>query len=243
MTKLSQIVSVETGVSSDFKRDFDNVRQLSHLDHVLNGFRRTYQKAHDDGDDYPSESARVQTTVPELNEQVRKLLTRLLDVTATKDWANTEARADLIVDGQILVPQVPATYLLWVEKRLDDLRNYLARLPVLDPADDWSFNDQQGFWETNAVETAKTRKVPKAMTLYAATPEHPAQVEKFNVDEVIGTWTMVKRSGAIPATERRRLVERVTRLIEAVRMARQQANTTDVEDVLVGKVLLDYVFA
>jgi hypothetical protein len=44
-------------------------------------------------------------------------LTRLFDVTPTKDWANCEARADVKVDGRVLVPDVPVAYLLFLEKQ------------------------------------------------------------------------------------------------------------------------------
>lgn len=45
----------------------------------------------------------------------------LFDVTATKDWANCEARADVTVDGWVLVSAVPVSCLLFLEKRLTDI--------------------------------------------------------------------------------------------------------------------------
>ena len=47
-------------------------------------------------------------------------LTQLFDVTATKDWANCEARADITVDGRALLRDVPVSYLLFLEKQLTE---------------------------------------------------------------------------------------------------------------------------
>jgi len=169
-------------------------------------------------------------------------LTRLLDVTATKDWANTAARADVAVDGRTILADVPVTYLLFLEKQLVDLRTFIGKLPVLDAAESWTFDEAQDCYATGAVETTKTRKVPRNHVKAEATKEHPAQVEVYYEDVTVGWWRTVKFSGALPATRVHELLARVERLQEAVKFAREAANAAEVTDRHVGRAVLDYVF-
>jgi len=242
MTKLSQIVAVEKGVKSRATRDFTTAHRLAGTPQPLSGISRSYQPRADDGETLPSESTRVQHTIHEINEQVERTLTRLFDVTATKDWANTTAKADIKVGDTVLVADVPVPYLLFLEKQLTDLRTYVEALPTLDPSEVWVPDDSPGVYRTNPIQTTRTRKVPRNHVRAEATKEHPAQVDVFTEDVVIGDWTVIKRSGALSEGERAGLVERVDDLQNAVKYAREQANSADIVDVKVGETLLDYVF-
>jgi thioredoxin-like negative regulator of GroEL len=52
----------------------------------------------------------------------------------------------------------------------------------------------------------------------------------------------VRFSGALPATEVRAMLERVTKLREAVKMAREAANGIETTDQHVGEAVLGYLF-
>ena len=43
-----------------------------------------------------------------------------LNIEAERDWANCDAKADIEVDGAVLIAQAPSTFLLHLEKRLSD---------------------------------------------------------------------------------------------------------------------------
>jgi hypothetical protein len=241
VTKLSQIVAVEKGVKSRANRDFTNAHRSTQVPVALSGIARVYTPRADDGERLPSEATRVQYTVEDVNDQVVKSLTRLFDVTATKDWANTTATADVVVDDEVLVEGAPVTFLLFLEKQLADLRTYVEALPTLDPTEVW-VPDSGGVWRTEPTQTTRTRKVPRNHVLAEATPEHPAQVQVYMEDVVIGDWTTIKRSGAAHEDRRTELVDRVDRLQQAVKFAREQANSTDVVDQRVGAAVLGYLF-
>jgi len=244
MTKLNQLIAVEKGVRSKTTRELTEAHRLSQNADVLSGVTRTYQPRDDDGERLPGESTLVQVTVEDLNERVRKTLTRLFDVTATKDRANTVAVANVKVDGQVLLADVPVTYLLFLEKQLVGLRTYVLKLATLDPAFKWEAAPEagEGRWRTAPVNTTKTKKVPKTMVLYEATKEHPAQVTSYTEDVVIGDWTTVRFSGAVTQERKQELLERVDKLAEAVKFAREEANGTDVSDFKVGDDVFDYLF-
>ena len=166
----------------------------------------------------------------------------MFDVTATKDVANGLARADVVVEGTILLSQVPVTYLLFLEKQLVDLHTFVKKLPVLDASETWVFDQSADCWSTEPVQTVKTKKIPRNHVKAEATEHHPAQVDVYYEDVVVGHWRTVKFSGALPAKRVNELVERVEKLQQAVKYAREEANNLEVQDVKVGASVLNYVF-
>jgi hypothetical protein len=243
MSKLNQIVAVEKGIKGAAQRAVTNAyHDVQHGEGPMSGLTRTYQPRSEVGDQLPAESTKVQFTVQDKIDEVYTSLVRLFDVTATKDWGNAEATADIVVDGNTLLADVPPTYLLFLEKYLVDVRTFLSKLPLLDPAAVWRQDETTGLYRSEPVKTTRTRKVPQAHVLYEATDRHPAQVESFTVDEIVGEYTLTKFSGAIPKAHRDQLVERADKLVKAVKFAREEANTTIVEDKQVGDDLLGYIF-
>jgi len=243
MTKLSQIIAVEKGVKSDATRRFTDLHRDVQKAPLLSGLSRSYQPRDEDGDALPAESTKVQVNAEDVLTETAAVLTRLFDVTATKDHANTAARADVMVDGEPIVRDVPVTYLLFLEKQLTDLHTFVAKLPVLDPAEDWLPDPNRGCYATAPVKTVRSKKVPRNHVVAEATKEHPAQVQVYMEDIPAGDWTTVKFSGALPAERARILLERVTRLQAAVKYAREEANGTVVTDQHVGEAVFGYLFA
>ncbi|GAA3422693.1 hypothetical protein [Streptosporangium vulgare] len=130
-TKLNQILAVEKGVKSDTQRKVTDAYHTIQKNALLSGLSRTYQPIDDEGERLPPESTRVQVQGEDLLKQVGAALTRLFDVTATKDWANCTARADVKVDGSTLLEDVPVTYLLFWRSSWSTCTPFIAKLPVL----------------------------------------------------------------------------------------------------------------
>lgn len=241
-SRLSQIIAVEKGAKTDVYAQFSKAHHDLQKVGPLSGISRTYQKKNDEGEDLPPESTKVQISATETIDEVGKILTRLFDVTATKEWGNTGATADVVVDGEVLLAKVPVTYLLFLEKQVRDVEAFVKKLPLLDPAETWEWDDTANAYRAQAVETVRTKKIPRNHVKAPATDKHPAQVEVYSEDVVVGTWRTVKFSGAMEASEVKRISERVTKLSEAVKYAREQANMTEVADIKVGTKVFDYLF-
>ncbi|OLB67265.1 MAG: hypothetical protein AUI10_00525 [Actinobacteria bacterium 13_2_20CM_2_72_6] len=242
MARLNQIIAVEKGVKS---RSFAELTETHHAlqkSVLLAGIARNYQPKDEDGEQYPPESTKVQVRAEEALRQTATTLTRLFDVTATKDWANCVAKADVKVDGTTLLEGVPATYLLFLEKQLTDLHTFVSKLPVLDASDSWAFDQAADCWATEPVQTTKTKKIPRNHVKAEATEKHPAQVEVYYEDVVVGHWRTVRFSGALPAKRIKELVERIDKLQQAVKFAREEANNTEVTDQRVGERVFGYLF-
>jgi hypothetical protein len=243
MPKLNQIVAVEKGLKSRTGTAITKIYHDFQKPALYAGLARKYQPVEDGGDTFPPESTLVQKNVSEQLQDAADVLTKLVDTVATKEEGNRHAVADVVVDGVTVVAGAPVPLLLFLEKQLVDFRTMVSKVPTLDPAEEWEVdpNNSTADWRTPAAETTRTRKVPKTLVKYPATDKHPAQTEVYTVDEVVGHWATTKFSGAMAASKRDAILDRVDTLADAVKKAREEANSIEVQQVHVGAGVFDYL--
>lgn len=227
MTKLNQIIAIEKGVKSRAHSVVSELFKVVQKPDLFNGAVRNYQKKDEDGEDLPSEKKHVQFNVRDVLGTVRISQSDLLDTTAQKDTANSSAAADVRINGEVILPTLPVTTLLFLEKQLTDIRTFIAALPVLDSSENWNLDVNSGLFKTDAVQTQRTKKVQRPLVLYPATPEHPAQTQIVTEDVIAGFWNTIRQSGAMPKPDKDRIAERVEKLLIAVKEARERANDID----------------
>ena len=220
MARLNQIIAVEKGIKTRALKDLTEAHHALQKPALLSGISRTYRPKDEDGEQLPPEATRVQVKAEEIIKRTADILVELFDVTATKDYTNCKTRADVVVDGKVLLAAVPVTYLLFIEKQLVDLHTFIKKLPVLDASEGWTFDPSADCWATEPVQTAKTKKIPRNHVKAEATDKHPAQVDVYHEDVVVGYWKTLKFSGALPAKRVNELVDRVEKLQQAVKFAR-----------------------
>lgn len=241
-SKLNQIVAIEKGVKSRSHQDLTAAHHALQKPELLSGIARTYKPKLDDGDKFPDENTRVQVNAEDMIKQTGMILTELFDVTATKDWTNCVAKADVKVDGKVILTDAPVSYLLFLEKQLVDLYTFVKKLPTLDAAQSWHMDPSQGVFASDPVTTLKTRKEMQNHVLVEATDKHPAQVQVMSNDVVIGQWENIKYSGALTVSRVREMLLRVEKLQKAVKYAREAANCTDTVEKSVGADVFGYLF-
>ena len=242
MPKLNQIIAITQGKKAQAHKALTEAYQTLQKNALLEGVSRTYRPRDEEGEQLPPEKKLVQAKVHQSIGAVVGALTELFDIVATQDYANCQARADVVVDGVTLARGVPVTHLLFLEKQLVDIHTFVEKLPTLDPGESWQYNEDADCHASEPYQTTKTKKVLKNHVKAEATKEHPAQVETYTEDVIVGYWTTVKFSGAIPARERNEILGRVRKLQEAVKSAREEANGMEVELRKIGSAVLQYVF-
>lgn len=239
--RLSQVIAIEKQVKSKVNSEGAELHKANQKAELFNGMSRLYDKKDEEGEDLPGEQKLVQQRAPENLSRWTELWTELLDVVATKDWGNAGLTADLEVDGEVLIKQAPVTYLIWLEKQLDDFRTFVHRLPVLDPGKSWKLEESSGLYVTEPVRTARHKKVPRVLLKVEATEHHPAQAEVVHDDVLVGYWSNISTSGAMPEARKRQLLDRVDALKKAVKQAREEANSNKVDNVEVGRKLTRWI--
>ena len=191
------------------------------------------------------------TTVRQKLEYVFGHMIQLVDVSASKDRTNQEARADIIVDGITLARDVPATTLLGLESELKSWQAMLQEVPTLAPGIAWERDETRStkddtVWKAkHPSERFKTAKTFKSKILVEAIIKDgvglPAQIEKWSEDENIGKFVTQVWSGMLTPADKSALLGRLSKLSRAVKTARQTANATEVVQVKLGKAMADYL--
>lgn len=241
MPKLNQIVAIEKGVKNQQNAVITEAYHTIQKSNLFSGIARSYRPKDEDGDKLPSESTQVQQRVDKLLQTTSQTWSELVDITMTKDVANCEAKADVVVDGITVLKDVPVTTLLFLEKQLVDVHTFIKKLPVLDPSERWERDAAQDCWATQPTETVRTKKILRNHVKAAATDKHPAQVDVYNEDVVAGYWSTIKYSGAMPAARISELLTKVEKLQRAVKFAREAANVIDVTPIKAGESLFGYL--
>lgn len=207
----------------------------------FNGFQKTYETLNETGEHLPPEQQVVQSNAMSMLQEAKKVLQELFDVIATKDYANCSAKADVKVGDLILLTSVPATYLLFLEKNLRDIRTFVEGIPVLDPAFEWELDTSSGLYKSKPVNTLRTKKVQKPIVLYPATDKHPAQTQLITEDETVGQYVQTRTSSCLPAPVKAQYLKKIDDLSVAVKQAREDANMTEAPG-QTAYTVLQYIF-
>lgn len=240
--RLHEVIAIEKGVKERSQAEMAKLQSaLQHPD-LFQGHQKKYVPKNEAGERYPDDVKRVQVRVVDILERIGEVRLEIIDVEATKDLTNTLAKADIVIDGTVLASGVPATTLLFLEKELATLQTLINALPALDPAQEWNEDKATGLWRTPVQETHRTAKIQKAIVLYDATDKHPAQTQLINEDVVAGLWQTTQMSGAMPVNAKLALWKKVAKLTDAVKSARERANSTDVQELSLGKAVFDYLW-
>ena len=242
MTKMHQLLAVERDLFKATDRRITDTYQNVQKGALLTGLSRVYTPRDEEGERRPSESQLVQLTASKALEEIQEQFTRLMDHAASRDWGNLSTKADVVIDGSVIIADAPATYLLWLEKQLTDIATIVSKLPVLDPTKTWRYDETKGCYVTETTESLATKKVPKVLVKAEATDKHPAQTEVYQEDVVVGTWATTHLSGALPADQVIAMGERARTALAAVKQARAKANEAEVENKQVAAPLLSYIF-
>lgn len=240
--KLNQVLAVEKSIKVRTYASLTEMHKAAQVPALFQGFSKTYEPLEDGGLPQAPQTQKVQRSADEMFAEAQKSLVELFDVTATKDWGNQVAKADLVVDGEVLLKDVPATYFLFLDKQLSDLRDLVGKMTELDGATDWTKDANSGLFKSPPVLTSTTQKLQRPIVLYDATDKHPAQTQLITEDKVVGQWTTIKQSGAIPAPRKKQLLGRIQKLLDATKVALEEANSTRVEDQRTGAAVLGYIF-
>lgn len=229
--KLNVVLGLVKGAKSRAHVELTNLHRESQKPQLYSGHSRAYRPLDDEGDSLPPENQHVQLNAEGVLGQLEGALTRLWDLALLRDEGNRLAVADVVVvGGRTVAAGVPATYLLFLEKQLEDVHTFVAKLPTTDPGERWEFNADEGHWATAPVESNRTTKQMQNHVLAAATDRHPAQVQVYTTDVVVGKWTTTKFSGALAPVRKGELLRRVNELRDAVKVARERANLTEVAE-------------
>lgn len=244
---LHAITAIFKGIKSSNYAKVTELFKEAQKTEPYQGFAKIFKKKSEADEDFAPESKKVVLIAGDILNKVAKLEAEVFNIAAQQDWANASATADIIVDGTVLYAKVPVTYLLFAEKPFIDMRDFINKMPVLDENRDWVMDPNSKLYRTAPTTTNKTRKAQRPIVKYDAVIKDglalPAQTEMISEDITVGWWDTTHLSGALPAPRKELLLERLDKLILAIREARERANDREVEEHPIGTAFFAYLLA
>jgi len=246
--KLHELLAVENDLDATAKKVMEEAKVTftKKVDHFLGAHKglHMFDEQRSQEEAGAAEHKALVTTVGKKLDYIRQPITRLWDAVLQKDATNQKAVADLIVDGETIGTGLPATWLLGMEQKLRKLREVYEAIPTHAPGIDWVPDDNRGegvFKAAHPETKDKTEKVVRADVIVPATDHHPAQVREYSENLKVGVFTIDRWCGTISPAKKSEYLERIDRLIRAVKKARVRANNVEVNRITVAKRLFDYI--
>jgi hypothetical protein len=249
MGKLHQHLAVEESKATIYKSTMEEaIQTFSKRDHLLKGRITEQQSKLTEEDSLYPEYPNKTENLPVAETVIGKIMwvlqhaTAYYDLSAQKDGANCQAKADLMIGGVAILKDVPAITLLFVENKLKSIRNLLAQTKTLDAARNWEKHESQAnVWEGDPVSRTIKQSVPEFITAAPASDRHAAQVVQVAKEEIRAISTATELSGFMPTAEKANLLMRCDELIQAAKQARQTANDQEVTEVKIAGPIFDYL--
>ncbi len=246
MSKLHEILAVEGDLEGVAKKIVKEATETftKRTEHFRAGTRVLKMFDENRKQENTTEQAPMATTVHKKLGYVAHQVAKFYDVMAAKDFTNTNAKADFVVDGTVMLKDAPATFLLGLENRLKQMRQMYECIPTLNPAQEWELDPTKGdgvYKDVHGDIRQKTEKQVMSKIVAEATTQHKAQVETWNADIPVGEVKVEAWSSALTPHEKSNILERLDNLIQAAKKARQRANCALVEKVEIGEAIFTYL--
>ena len=239
--KLYEILAVEGDAQGRAaKLLLETIQTFNNKENLFKGKRRLltlFGKTEDKAvemraiEDKDSTQTKVESTVPDSLNYLGCILGDYWDVMFQKEASNQISKADIVMeDGSVLLKDVPVTFLLCMENRLKDFKPVLDAIPTLSPGIDWKVDETYALsrvYKAPVVSDVKTKEDTDYRIVAPATDKHPAQVVAAKTQFNIGQYVDTSWSGLISPAEKARLLERLDKLVAAVKQARQRANSVE----------------
>lgn len=246
-TKLHEIIAVDQGLKATAKKiNQETITTFEKRDEHFAGIAREIRYfADEDARLNADEGKELVTTVAERLLYGTEANIRALDVFLRKEATNQIAKADIVVGDVVLAKDVPATALLGLETKLTEIRQVYEKIPTLAPGRKWVPAPDiraKGAYRGEAPDvTFRGKKVSRPIVLAPATTEHPAQVQLVTDDINVAKITATHVSGMMTSADKSLLLERIDRLLRAVKRARQRANSAEADMRKIGADIFAFI--
>ncbi len=241
MSKLHEILAIEGDLKSRALKTLGEAASLfKNGAGKLLGQISIYHPVTDDEEQLESKVTNMVTTVDQALALVSADFSGWVDCAIQKEVTNGKTLAKIKINGKNI--SLPSTALLNLEKKLQALRIVYKAIPINDVTSVWEWDaDNECFRSARPEVRRKTKKVMRAFVAYEANENHPAQVNVYHEDILVGRWETIKQSGMITPKDHRQRLERLDELLRQVKQAIRRANDIDVVQIKVGENILAYI--
>jgi hypothetical protein len=248
MGKLHELLAVEGDLQGASKKILEETETTfsKRADHFQGSVKTLtlFDEVKNEQEGGVTERKELVTTVGDKLRYAFGSIEKYYDAVLQKELTNQKTSSDLIINGEVIAKNLPATFLLGLETKLKQLRAIFMAIPTLQPGVSWvaDVDAGEGVYKSQHPQvTYRTEKTIHHKVVYEATKEHPAQVHAWNEDIKVGKYMKADVSGMLSVAEKSNRLSRVDTLLRAVKKARQRANNIDVVHAEIGKKITDYI--
>lgn len=248
MAKLHEILAVEgsklqtaKNILKETEQTFSNRKYL--FEGLINNIESKLEKDDPKYAEFPdaTEVKEVAETVPGKLDYLCKTLLEWFNIVAQKDLANTEAKADLIIDDDILLKNVPSVTLLFIENKMKEVRNLFNAIPVLDTAKVWEPTSTPNVFKHTPTSKVVKESIEELQVVVQQSDKHPAQVAKVVRQEIRAIKHTTELSSFVSSYQKHIYLSKCDKIIEAAKAARQRANCVEAIPVDISSAIFDYL--
>lgn len=246
MTQLHELLAVEGDLRGEAKlvKEEARIEFTKRTEHFRGTLKRLEMYDEDRKSEELEERTELTSTVKQKLDYISKALSRFWDLKLQKETSNQEAKADLVIDGQTFISNLPVTFLLSMEEELKQFRKVCEEIPTLQAGIEWKIDELVGddvYQTVYPIVKHKTEKTIQHKVLVQPTKEHPAQVREWSEDKPVGNYITHQWCGMISSAEKSALLGRIDKMIRAFKKARQRANTQEVSKREIAKVIFRFI--
>lgn len=244
MSEMHALVAVFPSLKGTGNKALNNTKStFKNRQHQFNGHQKTYRATHEGGQEEQPEHVPMVLTVGEELAHFQDMFSPFLNAEMQICETNTQAKATIEFDG-FKLEDAPATLLLQLEKHIESMRSVFDEIPVLDGKHQWEEDEQQGAgtWKSKPEITYRTRKELQHKVLFKGDEHHPPQIEKWQEDVRIGSYTTERHSGMITIKQKIGLLRRLDHLQRALKQARSEANKIKHSTSTISEQIFQYLF-
>lgn len=245
MQKLHELLANLDTNKNKANNMLNEARQLfTNKNFLLEGVKKTYKPLNeDDFRNYKPDDKIVHlaTTVKDKINFTKKYVAKAIDEELTKNETNRSATAILKFGDKAI--ELSICTLMDLEKHVNGIRRVYETIPTLDSTIKWEVSKLEGqdIYESEVDEKFANIADYTVISLAKATKEHKEQVEKVKTMVPVGIWSTINYSGKMSSASKSQILDRIDKLLEAIRVARCKANDTEVIKAKIGEDILNYI--
>lgn len=240
--RINQLIAQRNTAKKKSSSELTELKKTVQRQGSFDGFNKRYEPNDEEGEVYPPTSKAVKLKAPEVIREIERIDTEFLNVESSLEASNRIAKANVVIDGEVLLKDVPVTMLLQLEQRFTHYKTILSLLPTLSIEKKWTYDNNIELYRSEETKKHSTKKMQDFKVIVPPTEHHRAEIREITTDKLVGYWFDEEFSGALEPQRKRELMTRIEKLILAVQQAREEANTaTSVNEPIAGKVF-GYLF-
>ena len=172
----------------------------------------------------PQERTDVSRDVSNVLVDVRRDLARYVDALITRDNGNQEAKADIVIDGEIVAADVPAVALIALENDFREVVTLAKEAPEAPGDENWAVDPETRLLRSGLVVRLRQAKKRISRVVSQPTQFQAAIVDTYTEDVPVAEQRIRKYHGGLLASEKRELVDAAEKVFLAIQKAREEAN-------------------